>query len=716
MPAMNTFILQTALLLYGVTAEFRSVVEPAMTIAVEGMSVQLLCNVSLTSHEGQTYAIRWKHTNSHTLSEETQSKYDIENTNFDRHNGMLGSTLTILNVTREDEGLYRCFLFLYSGSELSSGNYANVTIIPKPIFIGQPQNISVIEGQNATLRCRIRGLDVNTMLVKWTKGVSEVVISDINKTGMEESEQDVQYPIIRNNVTSFHLQIRTVRRSDAGMFYCSVHNKISGQVILESRRAMLAVLYPPSEDYPLCIPRKSEKYSEGDILTTTCISRGGNGPIYLSWLRNGEEIKGKLGTHVSNENPDIRHMWTLTAADNGANITCVMTGEAVLSRRECVIGPLDVYYGPLVSIEPKVTRMYISKPVRFRCSAKANPPNTIYSWFLNEKRLPYSKATLTINSEDIKKHITSKMTTINVTCSVDGVNSRVSDTAIVNTQELVFQVQTTISPELRNGFSATIPFPVVVVLSLILLSLLGMVSLICLLQNRGQRDGESNAAKYRSHTVPYEFAHFDVREAVFEEQTLRMDNCVAERSMSTELDDSSRYDSDEDSTTKKYEQTANEHENTSHEYGNTSLNYGNTDHGSEDTAHAYENRPLAYDNTANKYDNTANKYDNTAHTYENVPPAYGTAADKYDESDSEYESTPTGYGNTSGEYENTANEYDDKTHAYENTPPAYENTAHMFGGAVKEYENTALFYGGTVNEYENISERQIDNHCHTWYA
>ncbi|XP_070567244.1 kin of IRRE-like protein 3 [Ptychodera flava] len=336
--------------LYGVSAVHSFAIQPDNAFVMEGTSVQLRCQVNVTLDGGQNYKIQWQFNS-------TQSAYEVEE-DFDRRNGSFTSILTITSVSRQDEGFYHCVLSGKSGITPTSSDSAQITILSTPRFLQEPKNVSAIEGFITVLRCKIDAVDSNATFVKWTKDNVTVAISDDTRT--EENAHDIRYSIIGDNDKAYHLQIRKANQSDAGIFYCSVHLKYSGQLILKSHGATLDVLFPPDDSYPSCITVESKYYSAGDTLTTECISRGGNGPLRLSWLRNGEEING---TRVDDNNYNIRDTWTLTPTDNGANITCVMKGKAVLNRRQCEIGPLDVYVKPTVSIKPETNQVTVGQSV-----------------------------------------------------------------------------------------------------------------------------------------------------------------------------------------------------------------------------------------------------------------------------------------------------------------------------------------------------------------
>ncbi|XP_070568247.1 cell adhesion molecule 4-like [Ptychodera flava] len=496
-----------AMLLYGVGAQYHFSIQPTDTNTVEGTSVKLQCEVNVTLvGDGQSIGLLWQFNSAFIYDQE--SKYDIEEErNFDRQNGSLKSTLTIAKATPQDGGLYVCTLY---GEQtfVTKSNRAKLTIVSKPTFTREPNNVTAIEGHDVTLRCKIAAIDPAVMSVKWTKEGSVVAISGANAT--EENGRDVRYSIIGDNVKTYHLQIKKVRQSDAGMFHCSVHLSMSDEVILQSPGATLDVLFPPDEIYPSCSTVESKNFSAGDTLTTECISRGGNGPLRLSWIRNGEEING---TRVSNEDPYIRDTWTLAPADNGGNITCVMKGKAVLDIRQCVIGPLNVYFGPVVSIEPLTTQVSVGRSVTFKCSAYANPPITTYSWSLNGEELDHSSSDLTIDWNHIQKQMTSESSKLNVTCTANGADSKDSKTATVTIKKVTIPTETTAPPDKQTGISTVTLYLIVGISSL----LLAVIVLVCfiLLRRRGRRKyDEARALNQSSPDTSYELTGVQRDESV----------------------------------------------------------------------------------------------------------------------------------------------------------------------------------------------------------
>ncbi|XP_070567163.1 uncharacterized protein [Ptychodera flava] len=214
-----------------------------------------------------------------------------------------------------------------------------------PYISREPNDITVLEMGSATLRCDIMKINSKVMVLKWMKEYSNGTVAGAltaSQNGYKNNGRYKSRQSVDQYYGKFKLKIKNVQRTDAGWYFCSVYNKWLGQVILKSRRVKLDVLFPPDRNYPSCNSSDSTYRREGEILTTACISRGGSGWFRLLLQRNGKEING---TTFKNMDAEITHTWKLTADDTGANITCLLEGQAILNQRQCLIGPL-VVQGP----------------------------------------------------------------------------------------------------------------------------------------------------------------------------------------------------------------------------------------------------------------------------------------------------------------------------------------------------------------------------------
>ncbi|KAG1652277.1 Down syndrome cell adhesion molecule-like protein Dscam2 [Nymphon striatum] len=111
-------------------------------------------------------------------------------------------SLVILEATRDDSGLYECYISNSVGNRRTTTKLVvsarlAATIIPK-------QQVVDI-GQSATLNCSVTGFPVEN--VEWRKN---------------------GYPLERNGMTSAHLlNINSMSRNDGGMYQCFVANDVN---------------------------------------------------------------------------------------------------------------------------------------------------------------------------------------------------------------------------------------------------------------------------------------------------------------------------------------------------------------------------------------------------------------------------------------------------------------------------------------------------------
>ncbi|TRY90380.1 hypothetical protein DNTS_009343 [Danionella cerebrum] len=184
-----------------------------------------------------------------------------------RYISLPNGVLQILDVSTEDEGLYRCLAFNSARKRFSQE--ASLTVSPalsqdrEVVIVAPPRNLTVVLGRPSVLECLAEGEP--KPFVSWSRQDGKPISSDVI-------------------VLATNLVIPDTRRHHAGVYVCRANKPKTREFI--SSQAELRVLAPPvilQSPEPVTLSR-------GNTARFVCNSSG-DPPPSLRWLKNGEPVK-----------------------------------------------------------------------------------------------------------------------------------------------------------------------------------------------------------------------------------------------------------------------------------------------------------------------------------------------------------------------------------------------------------------------------------------
>ncbi|XP_034557274.1 kin of IRRE-like protein 3 isoform X8 [Notolabrus celidotus] len=240
------------------------------------------------------------------------------------------------------------------------------------MFSQQPQDLVVVAGQPVTLPCTIPGYHG---VVLWIKdGLALGVGRDLSGYP--------RYTVIGDHGSGeHHLRIQRVELMDDAVFECQ-----AVQAAMRSRPARLTVLVPPED--PIISGGPVVSLRAGDPLNLTCHADNAKPAASIIWIRNGEVLNGAMYSKVSIETllRDGRRESTVSTLylspsniETGQQIICKASNKAVPNGKETSV-TIDIQHLPLVNLSVEPQPVLEGNLVKFHCSAKANPPVTLYRW------------------------------------------------------------------------------------------------------------------------------------------------------------------------------------------------------------------------------------------------------------------------------------------------------------------------------------------------
>ncbi|KXJ05340.1 Hemicentin-1, partial [Exaiptasia diaphana] len=333
---------------------------PLQTTTNESSSVALKCEV-----EGKPQpTVKWfkngfpVHTNDSRITSTIAGSYE-----------RLNVSLMILNVSRFDEGVYRCQAYNGIGENVFSTG-ANLTVHYPPKISASPQNVTEIEHQSVTFYCTVQGKPIQ--ITWWYSDVNWINTSDSDK-------YSVSWPSSESS-SEVSLTINSLVRGDEGTYRCKAENNLGTEY---SQPAYLTVYYSPKI---LTSPSGVTKREEENV-TLSCRFEGKPIPRVVEWFTNGQKLainsNSRLTVSDSRNTSSTTSSLTITnlnRTDEG-NYICVIS-NIVKTNVTSTAAKLTVHYPPFIALSPHHTTTKESSHVTLKCHVKGNPTPTV-KWFKN---------------------------------------------------------------------------------------------------------------------------------------------------------------------------------------------------------------------------------------------------------------------------------------------------------------------------------------------
>ncbi|XP_078107950.1 carcinoembryonic antigen-related cell adhesion molecule 1 [Sander vitreus] len=256
-----------------------------------------------------------------------------------------GATLTIVSVTRYDQGVFRCNVSNGVSQEVSLPVLLNISYGPSNTTMTiMPMRSTYITGSNITLSCSADSIP--PAIIQWM-----VDGMYINQSGPQ-------------------LQLQMVKESNSGNYQCLFYNTVT--LLFSSKSAMINILAP--------IVAVVVNHTGGPVilherLILHCEVTGV--VASFQWWRNGQRITADNTTEINNKTLII---FSVQLSDNG-NYQC----QAFNSVSNMTSSPytVQVNYGPQMPtiMGPKMAKT--GDNATFSCYASSNPTSS-YKWFFND--------------------------------------------------------------------------------------------------------------------------------------------------------------------------------------------------------------------------------------------------------------------------------------------------------------------------------------------
>ncbi|XP_046680839.1 protein sidekick isoform X3 [Homalodisca vitripennis] len=273
------------------------------TLGEYGTTVTLPCEVTGTP----VPSVRWLHNTQDVMTSTQSDRYMVEE----------DKSLVIKKLRMDDTGMYQCVATNEAGSD--SVNIWLKVKTSAPIMEVPPQNVTVLDGKDAIISCRVAGAP--TPNITWIYQDSEPVDLSGRLQVLESGD----------------LLVAAVRESDAGKYSCVRANE-AGQVTAAGYLSVLVrtqIIQPPVDTRVLL----------GNTATLQCkVSSDPTVPYQVDWFHNGQPVG--VGTQrVSIAGDGTLEIQAVRAADVG-DYTCALVSPGGNETRTARLSVIELPFAP----------------------------------------------------------------------------------------------------------------------------------------------------------------------------------------------------------------------------------------------------------------------------------------------------------------------------------------------------------------------------------
>ncbi|XP_049831894.1 protein sidekick isoform X2 [Schistocerca gregaria] len=228
-------------------------------------------------------------------------------------------SLVIKKLTMEDSGMFQCLAANEAGED-SAYTWLKVKT-SEPVLEVPPQNVTVLDGKDATIACRAVGAP--TPNITWFYQDNKLVEASGRIQVLEYGD----------------LLIAAVRENDAGKYTCRRANE--GGIVEGS--AFLSVLVRTQ----IIQPPVDTKVLLGLTATLQCkVSSDPSVPFNVTWYRNKEKIVLGNSQRISVQDDGMLEIQAVRAADVG-DYTCAVTSPGGNDTRSAHLSVIELPFAPV---------------------------------------------------------------------------------------------------------------------------------------------------------------------------------------------------------------------------------------------------------------------------------------------------------------------------------------------------------------------------------
>uniref|UniRef100_A0A8C8J9R9 Cell adhesion molecule 1 n=1 Tax=Oncorhynchus tshawytscha TaxID=74940 RepID=A0A8C8J9R9_ONCTS len=237
-------------------------------------------------------------------------------------------------------------------------------------------NVSVIEGEMATISCRVKNND-DSVIQLLNPNRQTIYFRDVRPL------KDSRFQLVNFSDNELRVSLSNVSLSDEGRYVCQLYTDPPQEAYAD-----ITVLVPPGS--PI-MDSQEDVVSEGNETELTCTAMGSKPAASIRWMKGEQELTGKMTvdeTYDGMFTVTSRLRLTVSKEDDGAPVSCIIDHPAVKDLRAQRY--LEVLYQPEVKIVQAfpegLTRE--GENLELTCIAKGKPQPHQISWLRVDDDVP----------------------------------------------------------------------------------------------------------------------------------------------------------------------------------------------------------------------------------------------------------------------------------------------------------------------------------------
>ncbi|XP_022531754.1 cell adhesion molecule 1a isoform X7 [Astyanax mexicanus] len=237
-------------------------------------------------------------------------------------------------------------------------------------------NVSVVEGETATISCRVKNND-DSVIQLLNPNRQTIYFKDVRPL------KDARFQLVNFSDNELRVALSNVSLSDEGRYVCQLYTDPPQEAYAD-----ITVLIPPGN--PI-IESRDDIVSEGNETEITCTAMGSKPAATIRWMKGDKELQGKSKVEVTYD-----RMFTVTSSlrltvtkeDDGVPVVCIVDHPAVKDFQAQKY--LEVQYKPEVKIVVEfpqgLTRE--GENLELTCKAKGKPQPQQVNWVKVDDDVP----------------------------------------------------------------------------------------------------------------------------------------------------------------------------------------------------------------------------------------------------------------------------------------------------------------------------------------
>ncbi|XP_051534355.1 cell adhesion molecule 1-like isoform X4 [Myxocyprinus asiaticus] len=237
-------------------------------------------------------------------------------------------------------------------------------------------NVSVVEGETATISCRVKNND-DSVIQLLNPNRQTIYFRDVRPL------KDARFQLVNFSDNELRVALSNVSLSDEGRYVCQLYTDPPQEAYAD-----ITVLVPPGN--PI-IESREEIVSEGNETEMSCTSMGSKPAAAIRWMKGDKELQGKSNVELTYDRMyTVTSLlrFTVTREDDGVPVVCIVDHPAVKDFQAQMY--LEVQYKPEVKIVVEfpagLTRE--GENLELTCRTKGKPEPQQVNWVKVDDDVP----------------------------------------------------------------------------------------------------------------------------------------------------------------------------------------------------------------------------------------------------------------------------------------------------------------------------------------